>query len=65
MGWFASFNDVGQHQLVVVVMLTGGHDVNGPVAAGVAGVIYRALSEQSYFAANAAGRDFAGVTGAR
>jgi len=65
MGWFASFNDVGQHQLVVVVMLTGGHDVNGPVAAGVAGAIYRALSEQSYFAANTAGQDFAGVTGAR
>ena len=65
MGWFGSFNEVGQHHLVVVVMLTGGHDVNGPVAAGVAGAIYRALSEQSYFAANTAGRDFAGVTGAR
>jgi hypothetical protein len=50
MGWFGSFNEVGRHKLVVVVMLTGGHNVSGPVAAGVAGAIYRALSEQSYFA---------------
>jgi len=53
MGWFASFNAVGRHQLVVVVMLTGGHDVSGGVAAGVAGAIYRVLSEQSYFTADA------------
>ncbi|PWU10832.1 MAG: penicillin-binding protein [Terriglobia bacterium] len=51
MGWFASFNEVGSHQLVVVVMLTGGRDVSGPVAAGVAGSIYRSLSGLSYFAA--------------
>ena len=50
MGWFGSFNDVGRHQLVVVVMLTGDHRVSGPVAAGVAGAIYRSLSGQSYFA---------------
>jgi penicillin-binding protein 2 len=52
MGWFGSFNDVGRHQLVVVVMLTGGHNVSGPVASGVAGNIYRSLSEQSYFASD-------------
>ncbi|MBZ5580418.1 MAG: penicillin-binding protein [Acidobacteriia bacterium] len=52
MGWFGSFNDVNQHQLVVVVMLTGDHRVSGPVAAGVAGNIYRSLAGQSYFAAN-------------
>jgi len=51
MGWFGSFNEVGTHQLVVVVMLTGGSNVSGGVAAGVAGAIYRSLSEQSYFAA--------------
>jgi len=56
MGWFGSFNDVGRHQLVVVVMLAGGTKaVSGPVAAGVAGVIYRNLSEQRYFAMGAAG----------
>src|SRR5215470_9942453 len=54
MGWFGSFNEVGTHRLVVVVMLTGGHSVNGPVAAGVAGQIYRNLSAQRYFVASAA-----------
>jgi len=54
MGWFGSFNEVGYHQLVVVVMLTGGtHLTNGPLAAGVAGAIYRNLSEQRYFTADA------------
>lgn len=52
MGWFGSFNAVDHHQLVIVVMLTGGHNVSGPVASGVAGAIYRGLSGQSYFAAD-------------
>ncbi|MFB3828662.1 MAG: penicillin-binding transpeptidase domain-containing protein [Bryobacteraceae bacterium] len=50
MGWFGSFNDVGHNQLVVVVVLTGNHSVNGPVAAGVAGNVYRSLSQKNYFA---------------
>lgn len=53
MGWFGSFNEVNHHQLVVVVMLTGTKTVNGPVAAGVAGQVYRRLSEQRYFTADA------------
>lgn len=53
MGWFGSFNEVGAHRLVVVVMLTGGGNVSGPVAAGVAGQIYRHLSAQRYFVAEA------------
>jgi hypothetical protein len=53
MGWFGSFNEVGAHRLVVVVMLTGGGNVSGPVAAGVAGQIYRNLSAQRYFIAEA------------
>ena len=32
MGWFGSFNEVGAHRLVVVVMLTGGRNVSGPIA---------------------------------
>jgi penicillin-binding protein 2 len=52
MGWFGSYNDVGTHQLVVVVMLAAiNKTVNGPVASGVAGAIYKTLSEQRYFAA--------------
>jgi penicillin-binding protein 2 len=52
MGWFGSFNEVSAHQLVVVVMLMGTHTVSGGVAAGVAGAIYRNLSEQRYFVAD-------------
>ena len=52
MGWFGSFNEVGAHRLVVVVMLTGGRNVSGPIAAGVAGQIYRNLSAQRYFVAD-------------
>ncbi len=51
LGWFGSFNDVHRNALVVVVMLTGGSAVNGPVASGVAGNLYRRLSTQNYFAA--------------
>jgi cell division protein FtsI/penicillin-binding protein 2 len=51
MGWFGSFNEVGAHRLVVVVMLTGGSNVSGPIAAGVAGNIYRRLSAERYFVA--------------
>jgi len=50
LGWFGSFNDVGRNKLVVVVLLTGGRPVNGPVASGVAGAVYRNLSAQNYFA---------------
>jgi len=53
MGWFGSFNQVGAHQLVVVVMLAGSHGyVSGPIASGVAGGIYKRLSAQRYFTAD-------------
>ena len=51
MGWLGSFEDDGQHQLVVVVMLTSPtKSVSGAVASGVAGAFYRNLAEQRYFA---------------
>jgi penicillin-binding protein 2 len=52
LGWFGSFNDGGPSKLVVVVLLTGGRPSIGPMAAGVAGDVYRHLAEQNYFAAN-------------
>jgi penicillin-binding protein 2 len=55
MGWFGSFNEVNHHQLAVVVMLTGTKTINGPVASGVAGLVYKKLSEQRYFVANGSG----------
>lgn len=49
LGWFGSFNDVGRNKLVVVVLLTGGKPVNGPVASGIAGQVYHNLSKVNYF----------------
>ena len=52
LGWFGSFNDTGPRKLVVVVLLTGGRPAIGPLAAGIAGDMYRRLGEQNYFAAS-------------
>jgi cell division protein FtsI/penicillin-binding protein 2 len=49
LGWFGSFNAAEKNPLVVVVLLTGGSPINGPVASGVAGEIYETLSEEGYF----------------
>jgi cell division protein FtsI/penicillin-binding protein 2 len=53
LGWFGSFNDIGGRKLVVVVLLTGGHmpGTPGPLAAGIAGDVYRNLQLKNYFAA--------------
>jgi cell division protein FtsI/penicillin-binding protein 2 len=53
MGWFGSFNDRGR-KLVVVVMLTGGRPAIGPMAAGIAGQVYKNLNQSQYFAKSAA-----------
>jgi cell division protein FtsI/penicillin-binding protein 2 len=53
LGWFGSFNDPTpalSKRLVVVVMLTGGRQVNGPVASGVAGSFFRNLARTQYYA---------------
>jgi penicillin-binding protein 2 len=49
LGWFGSYNEVSGRKLVVVVLLTGGAPINGPVASGVAGRVYRALSDKGYY----------------
>jgi len=49
LGWFGSYGEIGGRKLVVVVLLTGGHSVNGPIASGIAGQVYRILGEQNYF----------------
>ena len=46
LGWFGSFNDMGDRKLVVVVLLTGGRPAIGPLAAGIAGDVYRRLGEK-------------------
>jgi cell division protein FtsI/penicillin-binding protein 2 len=50
LGWFGSFNDVGPRKLVVVVLLTGGRPAIGPLAAGIAGDIYKRLNDRNFFA---------------
>ncbi|HYL34423.1 MAG TPA: penicillin-binding transpeptidase domain-containing protein [Bryobacteraceae bacterium] len=50
LGWFGSYNETGGRKLVVVVLLTGGRPVSGPVASGVAGAVYKNLSQENYFA---------------
>ncbi len=52
LGWFGSFNDAGRRRLVVVVLLTGGRPAIGPLAAGIAGDVYRRLGTQNYFTAS-------------
>jgi penicillin-binding protein 2 len=50
LGWFGSYNDIPGRRLVVVVLLTGGRPSIGPLAAGIAGEVYRRLDERNYFA---------------
>lgn len=50
LGWFGSYNEVAGRKLVVVVLLTGGHAVSGPIASGVAGLVYKNLAVENYFA---------------
>ncbi len=49
LGWFGSFNDTGKYKMVVVVLLTGGRGVSGPVASGVGGEVYKILLAENYF----------------
>lgn len=53
LGWFGSFSDLGKNKLVVVVLLTGGRGISGPIASGIAGNVYHNLSLQHFFAAGA------------
>jgi beta-lactamase class D len=52
LGWFGSFSDTGKRKIVVVVMLTGGRPSIGPMAAAVAGDMYRKLASENFFQAN-------------
>ena len=39
-------------ELVVVVLLTGGKPAIGPMAAGIAGEVYKRLAQRNFFAGN-------------
>ena len=49
LGWFGSFSDMGKNKVVVVVLLTGGRGISGPIASSVAGNVYRNLALGHYF----------------
>ncbi len=49
LGWFGSFNDVASKKLAVIVLLTGGRGISGPIASGIAGNVYHNLAQQHYF----------------
>jgi penicillin-binding protein 2 len=50
-GWFASYADTQYGRMVVVFFLEGGRATYGPKAAQLAGIFYRDLWNDSYFAA--------------
>jgi penicillin-binding protein 2 len=52
-GWFISYTDDAHPKIALAVLLRGNtRSVKGPMAAVVAGRIYRKLREQNYFAAS-------------
>jgi penicillin-binding protein 2 len=52
-GWFVSFADQVSPKIVLVILMRGQrHVVQGPMAAGIAGRIYRQLHDKNYFARN-------------
>lgn len=48
LGWFGSFTEAGSRKLSVVVLLTGGRGISGPIASGIAGNVYRNLAQAHY-----------------
>jgi beta-lactamase class D len=56
LGWFGSFNDTPKNRIAVVVLLTGGRGISGPIASGIAGNVYHNLATVHYFETNQPGR---------
>jgi penicillin-binding protein 2 len=51
LGWFVSYANQASPKIVLVVLMRGQSSlIKGPMAAGVAGRIYRRLNEENYFA---------------
>jgi len=57
LGWFGSYNEIGKRKLVVVVLLTGGRPAIGPLAAGIAGDLYKRLEISRFFTADSVAKD--------
>jgi penicillin-binding protein 2 len=51
LGWFVSYADQAHPKIVLVVLMRGhSNAIKGPMAAAVAGRIYRRLNDENYFA---------------
>jgi penicillin-binding protein 2 len=51
LGWFVSYANQAHPKIVLVVLMRGHSSlIKGPMAAGVAGRIYRKLNDVNYFA---------------
>src|SRR5580765_6278106 len=62
-GWFLTYADEAHPKIALAVLIRGNSSrIKGPLAAGVAGRIYRRLREQNYFANVTARRTAAGLT---
>ena len=62
-GWFLSYADEAHPKIALAVLIRGNSSrIKGPLAAGVAGRIYRRLREQSYFVTVTARRNASGIT---
>jgi penicillin-binding protein 2 len=60
-GWFLTYADEAHPKIALAVLIRGNTSrIKGPLAAGVAGHIYRRLREQNYFADATARKNLAG-----
>src|SRR5438552_1906374 len=62
-GWFLTYADEAHPKIALAVLIRGNSSrIKGPLAAGVAGHIYRRLREQNYFAQSSAFKNVATIT---
>ena len=62
-GWFLTYADEANPKIALAVLIRGNSSrIKGPLAAGVAGHIYRRLREQNYFSNVAAQKNFNAVS---
>src|SRR5439155_15189557 len=62
-GWFLTYADEAHPKIALAVLIRGNSSrIKGPLAAVVAGHIYRRLREQNYFAQSSAFKNVAIIT---
>src|SRR5260370_17707592 len=62
-GWFLTYADEANPKIALAVLIRGNSSrIKGPLAAGVAGHIYRRLREQNYFAQSSVAKNLATIS---